>query len=60
LISSFPIFLDSHKILAFSPPEKIMLLVGKIMSINGPSIVNVFFEIPLDDPSKFSIFIKQS
>ena len=30
------------------------------MSINGPSIVNVFFETPLDDPSKFSIFIKQS
>ena len=55
-----PIFLDSHKILAFSPPEKITSSFGKIISIYGPSIEKVFFDIPLEEPSKFSIFIKHS
>jgi hypothetical protein len=55
-----PIFFDSHKILAFSPPEKITSTLGKIISIYGPSIEKVFLDIPFEVPSKFSIFIKQS
>ena len=59
MINSLPKFFDSHTILAFSPPVKTFSFEGEIISIKGPSILNSFFETPLKDPSKFSIFIKQ-
>ena len=59
MINSLPKFLDSHKILIFSPPEKILFSFGNNTFISGPSIIKFLLEIPLKEASKFSIFIKQ-
>tara|TARA_B100001123_G_C15034707_1_gene916897 strand:- start:518 stop:733 length:216 start_codon:yes stop_codon:yes gene_type:complete len=58
LINSLPIFFDSQIIFAFSPPDRILFSDGERISIDGPSIVKFFFDIPLKEPSKFSILIK--
>tara|TARA_B110000014_G_C20088586_1_gene569663 strand:+ start:1045 stop:1323 length:279 start_codon:yes stop_codon:yes gene_type:complete len=58
LINSLPIFFDSQTIFTFSPPDKTWFSIGATISIEGPSIVKFFFDIPRKEPSKFSIFIK--